>query len=70
MPDAIVTGRKCTAVEQTEDGVIANFVDTEGRAVEPFSARIAIGCDGLHSALRKQFFPDEGEPRYSGINMW
>ena len=20
--------------------------------------------------LRKQFFPDEGEPRYSGVNMW
>jgi len=24
----------------------------------------------LHSAVRKQFFPDEGEPRYSGVNMW
>ncbi len=29
-----------------------------------------IGCDGIHSAVRKQFFPNEGPPRYSGINMW
>ena len=32
--------------------------------------RAAIACDGINSAIRKQFFPGEGEPRYSGINMW
>ena len=32
--------------------------------------RVAIACDGINSAVRKQFYPDEGEPRYSGINMW
>jgi 2-polyprenyl-6-methoxyphenol hydroxylase-like FAD-dependent oxidoreductase len=32
--------------------------------------RAAIACDGINSAIRKQFFPDEGEPRYSGVNMW
>ena len=32
--------------------------------------RVAIACDGINSAVRKQFFPDEGEPRYSGVNMW
>ena len=36
------------------------------------SARVpaAIACDGINSAVRKQFFPNEGEPRYSGVNMW
>ena len=29
-----------------------------------------IACDGLHSAIRKQLHPAEGEPRYSGVNMW
>jgi len=24
----------------------------------------------INSAIRKQFFPSEGEPRYSGVNMW
>ena len=32
--------------------------------------RVAIACDGIHSAIRKQLYPDEGEPRYSGVNMW
>ena len=32
--------------------------------------RVAIACDGINSAVRKQFFPGEGEPRYSGVNMW
>jgi len=32
--------------------------------------RAAIACDGINSAIRKQFFPSEGEPRYSGVNMW
>ena len=30
----------------------------------------AIACDGIHSVIRRQLYPDEGEPRYSGINMW
>ena len=32
--------------------------------------KIAIACDGIHSVIRKQLYPDEGEPRYSGVNMW
>ena len=32
--------------------------------------RAAVACDGINSAVRKQFFPGEGEPRYSGVNMW
>ena len=29
-----------------------------------------VACDGLHSAIRHQLHPSEGEPRYSGVNMW
>jgi 5-methylphenazine-1-carboxylate 1-monooxygenase len=28
------------------------------------------GHDGVHSSVRRQFYPDEGEPRYSGVTMW
>src|ERR1035437_6125506 len=38
--------------------------------LDAFRARVAIACDGINSAIRKQFFPAEGEPRYSGVNMW
>jgi len=33
-------------------------------------ARVLIGCDGLHSIVRKQLHPAEGAPVYSGVNMW
>jgi 5-methylphenazine-1-carboxylate 1-monooxygenase len=60
-----VTGRQCAGVEQDEAGVTVNFAD--GPSVR---GRVAIACDGIHSAIRKQFYPGEGEPRYSGVNMW
>jgi 2-polyprenyl-6-methoxyphenol hydroxylase-like FAD-dependent oxidoreductase len=31
---------------------------------------VLVGCDGIHSTLRKQLHPDEGDPIYSGVNMW
>jgi 2-polyprenyl-6-methoxyphenol hydroxylase-like FAD-dependent oxidoreductase len=69
--DRLVTNRHCLGVEQDETGVAVTFSDGPGGASR-FTVRggLAIACDGINSALRKQFFPDEGEPRYSGVNMW
>jgi 5-methylphenazine-1-carboxylate 1-monooxygenase len=69
--DRIVTNSHCTGVAQDETGVTVTFADGPG-GKNRFTARgrIAIACDGINSAVRKQFFPDEGEPRYSGVNMW
>ena len=44
----------------------ANFVDGDGNTLPPVTSRIAVGADGIKSVIRKQFYPDEGEPRYSG----
>ena len=68
--DAVLTDRRCVRVEQDGSGVTAHFVDAAGNALDPVRARVAIACDGLHSAIRRQLYPDEGEPRYSGVNMW
>ena len=69
--DRLTTGRHCTAVEQDGTGVTVHFSDAPGGAVRgSIRGRVAIACDGINSAVRKQFFPDEGEPRYSGVNMW
>jgi 2-polyprenyl-6-methoxyphenol hydroxylase-like FAD-dependent oxidoreductase len=69
--DRLITNRHCTAVEQDHAGVHVHFSDGPGGASRStVRGRAAIACDGINSAVRKQFFPDEGEPRYSGVNMW
>ncbi len=69
--DAVVTGWRCTGFEAGPQGARALFVHTDtGEALPPVEASAIIGCDGLHSAIRRQLHPDEGPPRYSGVNMW
>jgi 5-methylphenazine-1-carboxylate 1-monooxygenase len=64
-------GWECTSFEQSVAGVTANFCDgTTGATHRPQRADVLVACDGLHSAIRKQLHPDEGEPVYSGVNMW
>src|SRR5881394_1399097 len=69
--DRLITNRHCIGVEQDESGVSVHFYDGPGGANRrTVRGRVAIACDGINSALRRQFFPGEGEPRYSGVNMW
>jgi 2-polyprenyl-6-methoxyphenol hydroxylase-like FAD-dependent oxidoreductase len=69
--DRLSTNHHCIAVEQDETGVSVHFSDGPGGAKRStVRGRVAIACDGINSAIRKQFFPGEGEPRYSGVNMW
>ena len=69
--DRLLTGRHCIGVEQDEAGVTVTFpTDRVAPIARTVRGRVAIACDGINSAIRKQFFPDEGEPRYSGVNMW
>ena len=63
--DSFVMGKKCVAFEQNATDVVVRFEDgTSARGAA------AIGCDGIHSAVRKQLHPGEGPPSYQGINMW
>jgi 2-polyprenyl-6-methoxyphenol hydroxylase-like FAD-dependent oxidoreductase len=69
--DRLLTNHHCIKVEQDETGVSVVFSDGPGGTNHhTLRGRAVIACDGIHSAIRKQFFPEEGEPRYSGINMW
>jgi 5-methylphenazine-1-carboxylate 1-monooxygenase len=69
--DRLTTNRHCIAVEQDESGVTAHFSDgPNGGDRSIVRGRVVIASDGINSAIRKQFFLGEGEPRYSGVNMW
>jgi 5-methylphenazine-1-carboxylate 1-monooxygenase len=62
---AVRLGYRLVKVDQDARDVIAHFDNGE---VE--RGKVAIGCDGIHSAVRQQLFPDQGPPKYSGVNMW
>ena len=63
--DRVELNRHCTGFAQDENGVELEFKD--GSSVKGLGA---VGADGIHSVIRKQLYPNEGEPKYSGVNMW
>lgn len=68
---AVLLDRRVARVEQDEDGVTVQFVpDRTGAVPPPLRGSVAIGADGIHSVLRKQLYPTEGDPKYTGYNMW
>ena len=69
--EQVHTNHHCLGLEQDESGVSVHFSAGPGATKSStVRGRAAIACDGINSVVRKQFFPDEGEPRYSGVNMW
>jgi len=69
--DRLMLGWLCTGAVQDERSAGASFVETGTRqSLPPQRGDIVIGCDGIHSTIRRQLFPGEGEPIYSGVNMW
>jgi 2-polyprenyl-6-methoxyphenol hydroxylase-like FAD-dependent oxidoreductase len=61
--DRLHLGWHCTAFDPRDCSL--RFKDRE--AIE---GKAIVGCDGIHSVIRKQLYPDEGEAKYSGVNMW
>jgi 2-polyprenyl-6-methoxyphenol hydroxylase-like FAD-dependent oxidoreductase len=68
-PGRIHTGHRCAGLSQDEGGVTLNFIDVQGQALPPVRAAVAVACDGIHSAVRKQFYPQE-KVAFAGINTW
>jgi 2-polyprenyl-6-methoxyphenol hydroxylase-like FAD-dependent oxidoreductase len=66
----VVTGHRCVGVSQDDRSATAHFVDGNGKALPSQTGDIVIACDGIHSAVRRQFYPDEGAPVFHGINLW
>jgi 2-polyprenyl-6-methoxyphenol hydroxylase-like FAD-dependent oxidoreductase len=69
--DRVHLGWTCAGVDQDDDHAILRFVNAAtGDPFDPQRGAAAIGCDGIHSTIRRQLHPSEGEPIYSGVNMW
>ena len=57
-------GKRCVHVSEHHDGVVAVFND--GTSVK---GDLVIAADGIHSNLRKQFYPT-ADPRFAGYTCW
>jgi 2-polyprenyl-6-methoxyphenol hydroxylase-like FAD-dependent oxidoreductase len=55
---------------QLDKAVELHFEDAATNERRTVTADVAVSCEGIHSRIRKQLYPNEGPPRYSGINMW
>lgn len=67
--ERIHTAHRCTHVTQDANGATVHFTDAQGVAREPVQADIVVACDGIHSAARRQFHPQD-KLAFAGINTW
>jgi 5-methylphenazine-1-carboxylate 1-monooxygenase len=69
-PEHLLTNRQCLGVEQDASGVTLRLKETTtGDTVDSIRADVAIGCDGINSTVRRQFYLDE-QVAFAGINTW
>ena len=61
--------RRCTGIEQDEEGATVLLQSGAQGPVPPVRARAVVACDGIHSAVRRQFHPGE-TLAFAGINTW
>jgi 2-polyprenyl-6-methoxyphenol hydroxylase-like FAD-dependent oxidoreductase len=62
--DDILLDHDCIGVEQDETAATVHF---KGR--DSVRADVVIACDGINSALRNQFYPND-KVAFAGINTW
>jgi len=68
--DRIHTNHRCTGVTEFDGGVRVHFVQGDtGAELEDVFADTVVACDGIHSAVRRHFYPDE-KLAFAGINTW
>ena len=68
---SIRTGMGYRRHQAADDGLDIWFEDrTTGAQVGPIRTDCLIGADGIHSAVRRSFYPSEGPPRWSGAVLW
>ncbi len=66
----LIEGHTLSSFEQDASGVTAHFIDrASGAALDSVRGDILIGADGIHSAVRRHFYPND-EVRFGGQLMW
>jgi 2-polyprenyl-6-methoxyphenol hydroxylase-like FAD-dependent oxidoreductase len=68
--ERLVGDHHCVGLEQSGGRVTLRFRSTQtGAAREPITADVVVACDGVNSAVRRQFYPND-PLCFGGINTW
>jgi 5-methylphenazine-1-carboxylate 1-monooxygenase len=69
--EAVVTDHAVTDITQQDNVATAHFVRrSTGETLPTQSADLIIAADGIHSAVREKFYPNEGPPVWSKRILW
>ena len=68
-PARLHLDHRCAGVEQDGSGATVLFRTNKGEPQPSVRADVVIACDGVNSAVRRQFYPDE-QLAFGGINTW
>ena len=69
--DRVHTGCHLDSFDENSHGVTARFRDpVTGESRGQCHGAILVGADGIHSAVRKHFYPEEPLPPYCGRVLW
>jgi 2-polyprenyl-6-methoxyphenol hydroxylase-like FAD-dependent oxidoreductase len=67
--DAVRTDHALSSFEARDGGIALHFRGRDG-AVRQTQADVLIGADGIHSAVRRHFYPQEGMPLWNGVSLY
>jgi 2-polyprenyl-6-methoxyphenol hydroxylase-like FAD-dependent oxidoreductase len=68
--NAVRTGHALTAFVQGEGGVKARFRTRGDAAQATVAGDMLVGCDGIHSTVRRRLYPGEAALKWNGVLMW
>jgi 5-methylphenazine-1-carboxylate 1-monooxygenase len=66
--DAVKTGHEGISVDPDKGALTVKHKATGIETV--VDGDVVVSADGIHSALRRQFYPNEGPPKFSGCILW
>ncbi len=66
----VETGCAFSSFEEDKAGVSISLQARDGKLLEKVTGDVLIGCDGIHSSVRHQLFPNEGPPVWGGAILW
>ena len=68
--NAVAVDHQFVGLDQADAGVTLHFKATSDSSARPsVTADVVIACDGVNSAVRRLFYPDE-TVAFTGINTW